>query len=61
VPFGASLLDNLSSHTSARAADTLKAKGARFLFLPPRPPDPRPIEMAFAKLKALIGRAAART
>ena len=35
--------------------------GAWFLFLPPYSPDLNPIEMAFAKLKALIRRAAART
>ena len=35
--------------------------GAWFLFLPPYSPDLNPIEMAFAKLKALIRKAAART
>ncbi len=55
------ILDNLSSHKSARAAEALKTVGAWFLFLPPYSPDLNPIEMAFAKLKALIRKAAART
>jgi transposase len=55
------ILDNLSSHKSAQAADILKSVGARFLFLPPYSPDLNPIEMAFAKLKILIRKAAART
>jgi transposase len=55
------LLDNLSAHRSAKAAAAMKAVGAWFLFLPPYSPDLNPIEMAFAKLKALIRRAAART
>ena len=55
------ILDNLSSHKAPGAAETLRAIGAWFLFLPPYSPDLNPIEMAFAKLKALIRRAAART
>jgi transposase len=55
------ILDNLSSHKSAHAAEVLKSVGARFLFLPPYSPDLNPIEMAFAKLKALIRKAAARS
>ena len=55
------ILDNLSSHKSAKAAEVLKSVGAWFLFLPPYSPDLNPIEMAFAKLKALIRKAAARS
>jgi len=55
------ILDNLSSHKSARAAEVLRDVGAWFLFLPPYSPDLNPIEMAFSKLKALIRKAAART
>ena len=55
------ILDNLSSHKSPKAAEAMRAVGAWFLFLPPYSPDLNPIEMAFAKLKALIRRAAART
>lgn len=55
------ILDNLSSHHSAYAAEVLKSIGAWFLFLPPYSPDLNPIEMAFSKLKALIRKAAARS
>ena len=55
------ILDNLSSHKSAHAAKVLKSVGAWFLFLPPYSPDLNPIEMAFAKLKTLIRKSAART
>lgn len=54
------ILDNLSSHKSARAAAVLRDVGAWFLFLPPYSPDLNPIEMAFSKLKTLIRKAAAR-
>jgi transposase len=46
---------------SARAAECLKEKGAWFLFLPKYSPDLNPIEMAFAKLKAHLRKAAVRT
>lgn len=55
------ILDNLSSHKSPKAAQTMRDVSAWFLFMPPYSPDLNPIEMAFAKLKALIRRAAART
>lgn len=55
------ILDNLSSHKSPKAAAILKARGAWFLFLPPYSPDLNPIEMAFAKLKAHLRKAKART
>lgn len=55
------ILDNLSSHKSARAADSLRTRGAWFLFLPAYSPDLNPIEQAFAKLKAHLRKAAART
>lgn len=55
------MLDNLSSHKSPKAAATMSAVGAWFLFLLPYSPDLNPIEMAFVKLKAMIRRAAART
>ena len=55
------ILDNLSSHKSPTAAAAMRAVDAWLLFLPPYNPDLNPIEMVFAKLKALIRRAAART
>ena len=36
-------------------------RGARLLFLPPYSPDLNPIELAFAKLKALLRKAAERS
>ena len=55
------ILENLSSHKSERAENTIRACGAWLLFLPPYSPDLNPIEMAFAKLKAHLRAAAART
>jgi transposase len=55
------ILDNLNVHKSPRAARTLAACGAWFLFLPKYSPDLNPIEMAFAKLKHWLRKAAART
>ena len=55
------ILDNLSSHKSERAEKIIRAHGAWLLFLPPYSPDLNPIEMAFAKLKARLRAAAART
>jgi transposase len=55
------ILDNLSVHKSAVAAQVLRQIGAWFLFLPQYSPDLNPIEMAFAKLKAHLRKAAVRT
>ena len=55
------ILDNLQAHKSPLAARTLKQIGAWFLFLPKYSPDLNPIEMAFAKLKAHLRKACART
>ena len=55
------ILDNLAVHKSAKAAACLKQRGAWFLFLPAYSPDLNPIEQAFAKLKAHLRKAAART
>jgi transposase len=55
------ILDNLPAHKSALAEAAIRAKGAWLLFLPPHSPDLNPIEMAFAKLKALLRARAIRT
>jgi transposase len=55
------ILDNLSSHKSARARKAIKARGAHLFFLPPYSPDLNPIEQLFAKLKTLVRKAEART
>src|SRR3954452_14746825 len=51
------IADNLSVHKSAHAAKGPKARAPSFLFLPQYSPDLSPIEMAFAKLKALLRKA----
>lgn len=55
------VMDNLSSHKVAGVREAVEAAGATLLYLPPYSPDLNPIEMAFAKLKALLRRQAART
>ena len=55
------ILDNLGAHKVASVRQAIEAAGARLLYLPPYSPDFNPIEMAFAKLKALLRTAAART
>ncbi|QXT35125.1 transposase [Sphingomonas sanguinis] len=54
-------LDNLPARESVVARMAIEAREARLLFLPPYSPDLNPIENAFAKLKALLRKAAART
>ena len=55
------IMDNLSSHKRAGVREAIEAVGARLVYLPPYSPDLNPIELAFAKLKALLRHAAART
>jgi len=55
------VLDNLPAHKPVAIREAIEAAGATLLFLPPYSPDFNPIEMAFAKIKALLRKAAART
>jgi transposase len=55
------VLDNLSVHKDARARAAIEGAGCRVRFLPAYSPDLNPIEPAFAKVKARLRRAAART
>ena len=55
------VMDNLSAHKVKGVRDAIEAAGARLLYLPAYSPDFNPIENAFAKLKALLRTAAART
>lgn len=55
------VLDNLSSHKVAGVREAVEAAGATLRYLPPYSPDLNPIEQVFAKLKALLRDAAART
>ncbi len=55
------VLDNLSAHKNDDARKAVEAVGCRLLFLPAYSPDFNPIELAFAKVKPALRRAAART
>lgn len=55
------IMDDLPAHKVAGVRDAIEAAGAILLYLPPYSPDFNPIEMLFAKVKALLRRAAERT
>ena len=55
------ILDNLGAHKVAGVREAIEATGARLLYLPPYSPDFNPIEQLFAKLKALLRKAAERS
>lgn len=55
------VMDNLSSHKGSRIRELIEARGCELRYLPPYSPDLNPIEEAFAKLKALLRKAGART
>ena len=55
------VMDNLSSHKVAGVREAIEAAGATVRYLPSYSPDLNPIEMIFAKLKALLRKIAART
>ncbi len=55
------VMDNLSSHKGPRIRELIEGRGCELFYLPPYSPDLNPIEEAFAKIKALLRRAGART
>jgi transposase len=55
------VMDNLASHKVAGVKETIEGAGATLRYLPAYSPDLNPIEQAFAKLKAALRKAAART
>jgi transposase len=55
------ILDNLSTHKIQNVTRLLSVRGVGVRYLPPYSPDLNPIELAFAKLKAHLRQAAART
>ena len=55
------IMDNLGSHKGRAVRRAIRAAGAKLFFLPPYSPDLNPIEEAFAKLKAHLRKAKART
>jgi transposase len=55
------VIDNLGSHKGKAVRQAIRTAGAKLFFLPPYSPDLNPIEQVFAKLKALLRKAAERT
>ena len=55
------VLDNLSCHKVSGVQEAIEATRASLLYLPPYSPNLNPIGTAFAKLKALLRKAACRT
>jgi transposase len=55
------ILDNVGAHLPAAVRELIEARGAEVLYLPAYSPDFSPIELAFAKLKALLRRIGAET
>lgn len=60
-PGQVAVLDNASIHKGAAVRATIEAARCSLLFLPPSSPDFAPIELAFAKLKAALRAAGARS
>ena len=55
------VMDNLSSHKRERVRTLVEETGAELRYLPPYSPDPKPIELVFAKIKQLLRSLAIRT
>jgi transposase len=55
------VMDNLPAHKVTGVREAIGAAGASVLYLPPYSPDLNPIEQVFAKMKALLRQAGART
>jgi transposase len=55
------IMDNLAAHKVKGIGTAITDRGAELRYLPPYSPDLNPIEQAFAKLKALLRKAAQRT
>jgi transposase len=55
------VMDNLSSHKGGKVKELIEERSCELLYLPPYSLDLNPIEEAFAKLKALLREAGART
>ncbi len=61
VPGELVTMDNLPAHKVAGVREIIEAAGAKLLYLPPYSCDLNPIEQVFAKLKALLRKAAERS
>ena len=55
------VMDNLGAHRPKRIRELIEQQGCELLYLPAYSPDYNPIEEAFAKIKNLLRKAAARS
>ena len=55
------VMDNLGAHRPRRIRELIEQQGCELLYLPAYSPDYNPIEEAFAKIKNLLRKAAARS
>jgi transposase len=55
------VMDNLGAHRPKRIEELIEQQGCELLYLPAYSPEYNPIEEAFAKIKNLLRRAAARS
>jgi transposase len=55
------VMDNLSAHKGSKVRELIESRGCELIYLPPYSPEYNPIEEAFAKLKALLRKAGARS
>ncbi len=55
------VVDNLGAHRPKRIRELIEQQGCEFVYLPAYSPDYNPIEEAFAKIKNLLRKAAARS
>jgi len=55
------VMDNLDAHRPKRVRELIEERGCELLYLPSYSPDNNPIEEAFAKIKDLLRKAAARS
>ena len=55
------VMDNVATHKVAGIREAIEAREAQLLYLPPYSPDLNPIEQVYAKLKACLRKAEART
>ena len=61
LPGDVVVLDNLRAHLAPAIRSSIEACGAALIFLPPYSPDLTPIEACWAKFKAALRKAKART
>jgi transposase len=55
------IMDNLGAHRPKRVRELIERRGCQLIYLPSYSPDYNPIEEAFAKIKNLLRKVAART